>query len=515
MTGPGNLPRRLRFNYMACVQRNDSRPIASSAPSAKVALAGHQSGTRRTNVRRLDSVLHTQMPSSMVTRALLLSAFISLPALGLYESHAQSAPKFSTEVLPLLQDKFAPLLQRESGLSLKSWESLMAGSDFGELVIPFDAAASLLIRLATQLDSTDSLRTYADGLTPEDLATVRSWIEHGARNDDGDVAYADSRNLLFAANEGAAAISVIDMDAQLVVRTIRLESLGFSADAKPHHVAVEPDGSAWYVSLIGDDVVLKFDRNHELVGQVAFERPGMLALHPDEDILFVGRSMKAVNPPQRIGMVGRTSMEVEEIDVFFPRPHALAIHPAGKDVFVGSLAENQIAAINHVTGDISLLPIAGPIHTLVQFAVTPDAQTMVAGGQLTGKLFFFDTSDPSQPVLEESIDVGAAPWHPVFSPDGQEVWFGNKMAGTVTVVNMEKRKVAAVIEGMAQPHGSAMRTDGLYVYISNNNLGGQYTSRYNFGYHPGVVAVIDRKTRTVERMLEVGPNATGLGTALR
>ena len=303
------------------------------------------------------------------------------------------------------------------------------------------------------------------------------------------------------------------MDAQVVIRTIRLDALGFTRDAKPHHIAVEPDGSAWYVSLIGDDVVLKFNRENELIGRTEFERPGMLALHTGEDLLFVGRSMKAVNPPQRIGRIGRTDMEIEEIDVFFPRPHALTIHPHGSHIYVGSLAENSMAVVDNADDGMKLLSIDGPVHTLVQFAVAPDGGTMVVGGQLTGKLFFYDTTAPAEPKLMQTIDVGAAPWHPVFSPDGGMVWFGNKMAGTATLVDVAQRSVEAVVEGLAQPHGAAMRPDGQYVYISNNNLNGQYQARYSFGYHPGAVAVINTTTREVEKMLEIGANATGLGAA--
>ena len=450
------------------------------------------------------------------TLSLLVLLTVSLGPLAAYaQERTHTSGIFSSEILPLLQKKFAPLLQHEEGLDLSSWESLMAGSDHGEVVIPFDPAGSLLIRLATQLDSSHELYPHASALTEENVATVTAWITDGARNDAGDVPFADSQNLLYVANEGGAAVSVVDMDAQVVIRTIRLQDLGFTADSKPHHIAVEPDGSAWYVSLIGDDVVLKFSRDNELLDQTAFERPGMLALHSSEDLLFVGRSMKAVNPPQRIGVVRRSDMEVEELDVFFPRPHALAIHPEGQYVYVGSLAENSIASLDFASESIDFVSITGPIHTLVQFAISPDGQSMIVGGQLTGQLLFFDTSTPEFPALLTMLDVGAAPWHPVFSPDGETAWLGNKMAGTVTAVDLKARSVAGVVEGMAQPHGSAMRADGQYVYISNNNLNGQYAPRYDFGFTPGTVAIINTETHEVEKMLEVGPNATGLGTATR
>ncbi|MDE2958170.1 MAG: YncE family protein [Bacteroidota bacterium] len=428
---------------------------------------------------------------------------------------AQSrSPVFSRDILPVLQESFAPLLERESGLELDSWQALMAGSDYGQVVIPYDASSSLLMRLSTELDPSDPLSAQAAAIDPAELALVREWIQQGAPNDEGIVAFADATNLLYACIEDAATVVVIDMDANMIIRTIDLQSLGFTADAKPHHVAVEPDGSAFYVSLIGDDVILKFNRRNELIGQTSFERPGMVQLHQNQDLLFVGRSMKAVNPPQRIGRLVRSTMELEELDVFFPRPHALTIHPDGQYVYVGSLAENRFATLDHEAENLELQSLEGDTHTLVQFAISPDGRTMVVGGQLTGLLLIFDISEPSAPQLTHQIKVGAAPWHPVFTPDGAQVWFGNKMANTATVVDMEARQVAAVIEGLAQPHGAAVSPDGRFVYLSNNNLNGAYQSRYTWRGEtlPGAIAVIDAESQAVLRMLEVGPNPTGLGT---
>ena len=437
--------------------------------------------------------------------------------LAILHGHAlaqSDMPVFSRDVLPVIQKNFAPLLERETGLSLDSWETLMAGSDHGQIVIPYDSGNSLLLRLATQLSSEDSLYAHVAQVSREDVGLVHSWIGHGAPDDDGSIAYSDASNLLYACIQGAAEIAVIDMDRNLVIRTINLQSLGFTADSRPHHVAVEPDGSAFYVSLIGDDQVLKFNRELELIDQVAFERPGMLVVNPTDSLLFVGRSMKAVNPPQRIGIIERNAMEMEEVDVFFARPHALAVDPTGTYVYVGSLAENRFAIVDHENESPTLQTLEGETHTLVQFAVSPDGQIMVVGGQLTGEFFFFDTSDPSTPTLKESIQVGMAPWHPVFSPDGNFVWFGNKMGNRATVVDVAQRRVAATIEGLFEPHGAAVSPDGRTVYISNNNLKGTYHGRYkwNDASHSGIIAIIDTETREITKFLEVGPNPTGLGT---
>ncbi len=453
---------------------------------------------------------------------LLLAALFGM---GCASAHSQSmateeaAPggdiRFSEQVLPVLQTKFAPLLAEEKGLRLDSWETLIAGSDYGEVLIPFDAERSLLVRLATKLPEDHPLHAAAAAVTPEELALVRRWIDDGARNDDGEVPYAHAENLLYVADQSAALVSVVDMDHNLVVRTVDLQKLGFSATAKPHHVAVEPDGSFWYLSLIAENKVLRFNRANELVGQVAFERPGMLALDTERDVLYVGRSMAAVNPPQRIGVINPADMSIEEIDVFFPRPHAITVDGFRNYVYTASLAVNQIAGIDMETGDLDLHTLDGPTHTLVQFALSPDGSTLVVGGQLTGKMFFFDASKPPALPLLATVDVNPEPWHPVFSHDGRYVYVGNKRANTVTVLDAERRSVAAVIEGrgLSQPHGAALSPDGKRLYVSNNNLKGAYTPRYPFVDEPppGVVTVIDAATNTVVKALEVGAYAAGVG----
>ena len=221
--------------------------------------------------------------------------------------------------------------------------------------------------------------------------------------------------------------------------------------------------------------------------------------------------MAAVNPPQRIGMIDTNTMEVEELEVFIPRPHALAVAPNGKFVYSASLAENRMTVIDIESGDAELRDLDGPTHTLVDLQITPDGKTMVAGGQLTGKFFFFDSEDQAGVPVEKVIDVDAAPWHPVFNREGARAYFANKMADKVTILNMETMDVEAVVEGngLAQPHGTALSADGRYLYVSNQNMNMVYTSAD--GSNPGTVVVIDTQTAEIVKVLEVGMLPAGAG----
>ena len=73
------------------------------------------------------------------------------------------------------------------------------------------------------------------------------------------------------------------MTHDVVARVVDLTEFGYLPSAKPHHVAVEPDGSYWYVSLIGANRVAKFSRDNELSGEFVFETPGMLAVDAHDD----------------------------------------------------------------------------------------------------------------------------------------------------------------------------------------------------------------------------------------
>jgi len=325
---------------------------------------------------------------------------------------------------------------------------------------------------------------------------------------------------IYVCNQGAATLSVIDASSFDVVNKIDLKELGFSSNAKPHHTVAEPDGSFWYVTLIGENRVLKFNRDNELVGQAEMEVPGLVSLHPTKDLLLVGRSMSAVNPPQSVGVIQRSDMKLlKEIPTFFARPHALDIKPDGNWAYIASLAENQMLSFNPESEENNLFTFGGKSHVYVDFAISPDGKQMVVTGQVSGKLLVYDLRESGEPSLTDSISVKAQPWHPVYSPDGKYVYFGNKAAHTVTVVDVEAGEVKKVIEGrgLAQPHGTALSADGKYLFVSNNNRKGTYKPETPTpgADPPGTITVINTETFFIEKVIEVDAYPSGIGTWAR
>jgi DNA-binding beta-propeller fold protein YncE len=318
---------------------------------------------------------------------------------------------------------------------------------------------------------------------------------------------------LYVCNQGEATVSIIDMETRTVVDRLDLQALGFSENAKPHHAVADPDGEHWYLSLIGENTVLKLTSDHQIAGRVDVETPGMLALQPGGSLLYVGRSMSAVNPPTSLGVVDRSSMTLETVDTFFPRPHALIASPDGKSAYVASLATNQLLRLDAGTREVELSRFGGATQTLVQFAATPDGQTLVGGGQVTGQVLFFDASNPKAITVTDTVAVGGMPWHPVISPDGSTAYVPVKGQNAVAVIDVASRTLTGRIEGrgLAEPHGSALSPDGRFLFVSNNNRKGAYTPE---GDDPqaGTVVVIDTQSQSIVDVIEVGRYPTGIGT---
>lgn len=320
---------------------------------------------------------------------------------------------------------------------------------------------------------------------------------------------------LFVCNQGEATISIIDMASMKVETNVDLKGHGFSENAKPHHVLAEPDGSHYYVTLIGANTILKFNRKNEIVARLdEFEVPGLLALDPSRDILYAGRSMSAVNPPKSLGVIQRSKMEVvSRVNTFFARPHPLVVQPSGEYAFIASLATNQLMAVDTNTRETELTRLGGETQTLVQFAMTPDGSTLLGGGQKTGDLLLFDASQSPALSVTDTLAVGKQPWHPVVSRQTGLAYVPNKMSHSISVVDVDGATVKATIEGkgIAQPHGTALSADGKYLFVSNNNREGRYEP---MGDNPdaGTVTVIDTETNEIVKVIEVGTYPTGIGT---
>ncbi len=322
---------------------------------------------------------------------------------------------------------------------------------------------------------------------------------------------------LYVANQDDATISVVDVGSHKVIETIDLQKLGFGPTAKPHHAQVERDGQFWYATLIGANKVIKFDRHNRIVASAEMEVPGLLALHPTQDLLLVARSMSAVNPPHRVAIIRRSDMKVlDEVDIFFPRPHAIVVHPGGEYAYVASLGVNQLASIRLEDGLVNLVDVEGPLHTFTQFSVSPDGKWLVLTASQSNQLVVFDVGNPAKPVQAKSIPMEKGPFESAFTWDGKWLVVSNLDANAVTLLDAKTWQPVEVVKhaAFAQPHGVVISADGKYAFVSNRHqAGGAHDHEGQKATGGGVVAVICIPTHTVDTVLNVGHYAAGMGLA--
>jgi len=322
-------------------------------------------------------------------------------------------------------------------------------------------------------------------------------------------------NAVYVCNQASATVSVIDPATQSIVETVDLTAHGFSPGAKPHHVVVEPDGSAWYVSLIGENTVAKFNARNERMGTVAFESPGMLSLHPRTNLLYAGHTMSLPDVPSTIAVIDRSEMTPVAVPLSVPidRPHGMTVSPTGAYAYSSSLTTNRIVAINTETQEVQPpVTLPGSRQRYVQFDIAPDGRTAFVTGQVAGQVQVLDLQSPTAPMLADSVAVGAAPWHPQLSADGSTLYFGSKATNTVYALNTSTLDTTVLRgPGLAQPHGSTLSGDGRFLYVSNNNQNGTYDAPDG----AGTVVAINPRTQSIATVIEVGQNPTGINSRWR
>jgi YVTN family beta-propeller protein len=456
--------------------------------------------------------------------------------------------------------------QPAAGLDVTTWDALIAGSDFGEALIAYDPGFSLMLELGHRLPEhlpaeylwrhTAPYETFRDEhrLAPAEVDFLARWIRDGARGPAGETPFESPAGRVFVAVQDAGMVSIIDVDALVVARNVHFGAFGGRA-ATPHDTDYEPDGSAWYVTLINAQHVVRLDATtNEVVAHLDVTginptyKPGMLAVDPTSDRMYLSRSISDISGGRSIMAIERSTMAGEEILVPYTRPHPIGLTRDGRFILSGSLADNLVAAIQAETFDLtSPLRLDGTRTPLMHYDVAPDGRTAAITGQFSNLLYILDISDPQQITLLHAVPVGQEPWYPAYSADGSHVIVPNHRSNSVSMVDVASGSVTHTITDprFAMPHGAAASHDGRYIFVSNGNLthdtatghGGHgaaedHETMGGFGEQPapyqprfpldrsgdgiadnlgtGHVAVIDARTLEVIRVIELEEFPSGL-----
>ena len=444
---------------------------------------------------------------------------------------------------------------------------LMAGPS--GFVVPFDPEGSLLVRFVDDLPG-DAAIPFPNlrRLAPAELEYLKRWIDDGVRDASGRPAFADAHDLLFAGVQGENHVAIVDAMSLRIVRRVYFADHGIpSAPYGPHHFTFEPDGSAWYASLVSAGVVAKLSLDLSLdpsdpaflLGRTpagAFATPGMLALDPTSSRLVVGRSTLSDPLASGFAVVDRQTMAVETIATPFNVPHAMALTPDGRFALTaeltGSQAVSRLAVYDTASGDLRLVPLPaqGTPRELIHFSILgphmmaamgmggmdhagmdhagmdhagmdPDAAmgegypyTVTLTSRSSDEVLFLSLAEDGTLTFVASAPAGDGPYHAHAGHDGRTLLIPDQRGDTVTLVDAQTREtvrsiaLSAPAGPLSQPHSPAPGMHGDRFFVTSSNLDGAWTPPFLFAGPDGQ----PREAKAFGNLAAVSMDGTLLGT---
>ncbi|MFT5142549.1 MAG: hypothetical protein ACI80V_000469 [Rhodothermales bacterium] len=392
-------------------------------------------------------------------------------------------------------------------LDLRSWDGLLEGSSAGGALVPFDAERSRMVRmLSTRQEAAHPSEVGAEVIPEVEIDFLRRWIDAGARDDNGVVPYSGSQDQVLVSMADPALVAVVDPTNMVVARIIDFEQLGFSASSRPASLASSGNANAWFVSLEGENAVLRFDADHALTGLAEVPEPGSVAASGNGDWLVVGRKLSQIARP--IHTVETIDMRVRPIDMVFPETVAAAVRPHGDYGFTVSESADQIAVFPIEGGQATYFGIFGPRHRVTQLLTSADGAVMVAIGSTSGEATLFDISSPTQIAQTGTIMLGSGLRGVDLGANGVLALVTD--AGGVHLAAMESGASVRHIADVADAVGVAHAGDKILVARGNDSRTYQRIQRFTDLPAPGVVVVIDAATGVVLREIEIEAAPTAM-----
>src|SRR5262245_43238087 len=162
-------------------------------------------------------------------------------------------------------------------------------------------------------------------------------------------------------------------------------------------------------------------------------------------------------------------------------------------VTVASQAGHEVAAQGSPSNTA-----AAPTHSTT-IALTSDEERLVVVNREANSVSLIRVknnqgNDVANKIAE--IGVGEEPRCVAVSPNDRLAYVTNGISGTVSVVNLNQRRVVATIEVGTEPRGCALTPNGALLYVANHT--------------EGTVSIIATTSRTVVGKVAVGRNPTAI-----
>jgi YVTN family beta-propeller protein len=262
---------------------------------------------------------------------------------------------------------------------------------------------------------------------------------------------------VYVTGDGSSSMSVIETATDRVVETVEV-------GATPHGVAMLPDGSTLLVGVYGADRIAFFDTAaRQIVATLPVAKPHTIAVRPDGAVAYVASQQPGKFALVVIDLRARTVLREIALD---KPPRDPEFSNDGRFLYYTTAGANALhvidAADDHTVADI---PTGASPHLGKWFAGATVGTIVVQG---PGELLLFD---PATQAPLRSIAVGKQPhW---MASDGKTVWVTNEGSNDLSVVDLASGRTTTIAVGNAprkvvvQPAGAKAASAGASVSIAN------------------------------------------------
>lgn len=437
-----------------------------------------------------------------------------------------SGVSFTKEVLPILRQNCAlsgchqSRLTNSDNLELTSWQSIMYGGyDHGAPIIPYNAFWSGLVSHISN-DTNISIiarprmpewrpgTTTGRYLDPNEIQTIVKWINEGAKDDNGNIAFSNITNKAFITNQASDYVAVVNTDNNFLVRLIPVGGRqGASTLAVPHHITIDNQGRYFYIADINEGFIEKYDAmSYERAGrtylgsspaEVFLNNAGTTGYVTNWDATGLDRSVKVIDT-KSFSLISTIT------DVRMKATHGgRVLHNDSLFICASQLSEYVLFISMPDNVLIDATPIANDVPpngngTAAQkyqpygIAITRDDKFAFITCPRANDVRVVDLK--SHQVVN-IIPVGHNPVMIEVSPDNKWCYVPCRNDNSVSVIDVSTQTVVYTIPDVGvQPHGVDFTSNGHFAYVTCESQG----TNNPFIHHPvtqnvkpGTTAVID------------------------
>lgn len=293
----------------------------------------------------------------------------------------------------------------------------------------------------------------------------------------------DQLRRVYVPNSDAGTVSVIDPETYEVVEEHRV-------GVKPHHVTPSWDMQTLYALDTAGDLLIPFDPATAQPGDpIPVEDPYNLYFSPDGELAIV--------VAERYRRIDLRDPETWELVAQVPVPHAGVNHgdfsADGRYFYASTEWSGWVVKIDleeHRIVEESQVGVE-----VIDMKLSPDGEVLFAADQDQNGVVVLDAENLSE---ERFIPTGQGAHGLYFSRDTTKLYVSNRLAGTVSVIDVASREVADTwtIPDGGSPDMGGVSVDGTELWLSGR-------------YH-GEVYVFDTETGELDHRIPTGEGSHGL-----